>query len=157
MMFFCAVDRHHGGRSRMNYLHQFRQAFIAALHPLEVVASTQRVGTNIREYFTSHSQLIQDNNTLKLEAVEHKVMLQRCNTIEAENAHLRSLLNGNAPIIPKAILAEILHMGRDPFSNVIVINRGSQHNLKPGQAAVDANGVIGQITSAFIHLAARSP
>ena len=151
MMFFCAVSiAIMAVDARMNYLHQLRQAFIAALHPLEVVASTPGDwGRHIREYFTSHSQLIQDNNTLKLDAVEHKVMLQRLNTIEAENAHLRSLLNGNAPIIPKAILAEILHMGRDPFSNVIVINRGSQHNLKPGQAAVDANGVIGQITRVY--------
>jgi rod shape-determining protein MreC len=151
MMFFCAISiALMAIDSRLNYLHQLRQAFIAALHPLEVLASTpSEWGRNINHYFTSHNQLIKDNNFLKLQAVEHKVLLQRLSTIESENAHLRSLLNGNAPIIPKATLAEILHMGRDPFSNVIVINRGSSHQLKAGQAVVDANGVIGQITRVY--------
>lgn len=151
MMFFCAlsivlmaVD------SRLNYLAQFRQTFIAALHPLELIAQAPSDwGMNIRHYFTAHGRLLEENQTLKQEAVQHKVMLQRLQTIELENAHLRTLLQGNAPIIPKAILGEILHMGRDPFSNVIVVNRGTHHDVKAGQAVVDAEGVIGQVTRAF--------
>ncbi len=151
MMFFCALSiAIMAVDARLDYLHKLRQAFIAALHPLEVVASTpSEWGRNFNHYLTSHNQLIKDNNTLQLEAVEHKILLQRLSTIESENAHLRSLLNGNAPIIPKATLAEILHMGRDPFSNVIVVNRGSQHQLKAGQAVVDADGVVGQITRVY--------
>lgn len=151
MMFFCAlsivlmaVD------ARFDYLSQLRQTFIAALHPLEVIASTpSEWGRNIKSYLTAHNQLIKDNSALKIQAVEHKVMLQRLSSIQAENAHLRSLLKGSAPIIPKAILGEILHMGRDPFSNVIVVNRGSTHSVKAGQAVVDADGVIGQVTRVF--------
>lgn len=151
MMFFCAlsivlmaVD------SRLNYLAQFRQTFIAALHPLEMVANApSEWGMNIRQYFTSHNRLLVENQQLKQQAVEHKVMLQRLSTIELENSHLKTLLKGNAPLIPKAILGEILHMGRDPFSNVIVINRGTQHGVKAGQAVVDAEGVVGQVTRAF--------
>lgn len=151
MMFFCAlsivlmaID------SRLNYLAQFRQTFIAALHPLEMVANApSEWGMNIRQYFTSHNRLLVENQQLKQQAVEHKVMLQRLSTIELENAHLKTLLKGNAPLTPKAILGEILHMGRDPFSNVIVVNRGSQHGVKAGQAVVDAEGVVGQVTRAF--------
>ncbi|MDO8961538.1 MAG: rod shape-determining protein MreC [Methylophilus sp.] len=151
MMFFCAlsivlmaVD------SRLNYLAQFRQTFIAALHPLELIAQAPSDwGMNIRHYFTAHGRLLDENQALKQEAVQHKVLLQRLQTIELENAHLRTLLQGNAPIIPKAILGEILHMGRDPFSNVIVVNRGTHHDVKAGQAVVDAEGVIGQVTRAF--------
>lgn len=151
MMFFCAlsivlmaVD------SRLNYLAQFRQTFIAALHPLEMVANApSEWGLNIRQYFTSHNRLLVENQQLKQQAVEHKVMLQRLATIELENAHLKTLLKGNAPLIPKAILGEILHMGRDPFSNVVVVNRGSQHSVEAGQAVVDAQGVVGQVTRVF--------
>ncbi len=151
MVFFCAlsivlmaID------SRLNYLAQFRQTFIATLHPLEMIANApSEWGLNIRHYFTAHGRLLEENKALKLEAVEHKVMLQRLQTIELENSHLRTLLKGNAPIVPKAILGEILHMGRDPFSNVIVINRGSQHDVKAGQAVVDAEGVVGQVTRVF--------
>jgi rod shape-determining protein MreC len=76
-------------------------------------------------------------------------MLQRLSTIQAENVHLRSLLNGNIPIQPKAVLGEISHMGRDPFTHVVVVNRGSQHNIKAGQAVVDSVGVIGQVTRVY--------
>jgi rod shape-determining protein MreC len=151
MMFFCAlsivimaVD------SRFNYLAQVRQTFIAALHPLEVLANAPSAITlNISNYLTSHNALVKENKTLKLEAISHKVKLQQLNSLIAENAHLRSLLHGNAPIIPGAVLGEISHMGRDPFSNVIVVNRGSHHKIAAGQAVVDANGVIGQVTRVF--------
>jgi rod shape-determining protein MreC len=151
MMFFCAlsivlmaID------ARFSYLSQIRQAFIAALHPLEIVANApSEMALNLKNYFTAHNTLVDENQKLKLQAVEHMVLLQRLKTIEAENAHLRSLLKGNEPIIPNSVLGEILHMGRDPFSNVIVINRGTTNKVKAGQAVVDANGVIGQVTRAF--------
>ena len=151
MMFFCAlsivlmaID------ARFDYLSKIRQGFIAALHPLEVVANAPSdMALNLKNYFTSHNTLIEENQKLKLQAVEHMVLLQRLKTIESENAHLRSLLKGNEPIIPHAVLGEILHMGRDPFSNIIVINRGTTDKVTAGQAVVDAHGVIGQVTRAF--------
>jgi len=151
MMFFCAlsivlmaID------ARFDYLSKIRQGFIAALHPLEVVANAPSdMALNLKNYFTSHNTLIEENQKLKLQAVEHMVLLQRLKTIESENVHLRSLLKGNAPIIPNAVLGEILHMGRDPFSNIIVINRGTSDKVAAGQAVVDAHGVIGQVTRVF--------
>ena len=135
---------------RSNYLSQVRQAFIAALHPLEVVANAPSEWTrDMKKYFSEHNQLVQENYALKQQAFELQVMLQRLNTIQAENAHLRTLLNGNVPIQPKAILGEISHMGRDPFTHTVVVNRGSQHNIKAGQAVVDSKGVIGQVTRVY--------
>ena len=151
MVFFCslsiiamAVD------ARFNYLSHVRQAFIGALHPFEVMANAPSEWyRDVKKYFSVHNQLVQENYALKQQAFEHKVMLQRLNTIQAENVHLRSLLNGNIPIQPKAILGEISHTGRDPFTSVVVVNRGSQHNIKAGQAVVDSKGVIGQVTRVY--------
>jgi rod shape-determining protein MreC len=151
LVFFCAlsivimaVD------ARLNYLSQVRQAFIAALHPLEIVANAPGEWyRDINKYFSAHNQLVQENYALKQQAFEQQTKLQRFNTIQAENEHLRSLLNGNIPIQPKAVLGEISHMGRDPFTHVVVVNRGSQHNIKAGQAVVDSKGVIGQVTRVY--------
>jgi rod shape-determining protein MreC len=151
LVFFCAlsivimaVD------ARLNYLSQVRQAFIAALHPLEIVANAPgEWARDLKKYFSAHNQLVQENYVLKQQAFEHQVALQRLNTIQAENVHLRSLLNGNIPIQPKAVLGEISHMGRDPFTHVVVVNRGSQHSIKAGQAVVDSKGVIGQVTRVY--------
>jgi rod shape-determining protein MreC len=151
MVFFCALSISiMAVDARLNYLSQVRQAFIAALHPLEVVANAPSEWMrDSKKYFSAHNQLVQENYALKQQAFEQKVTLQRLTTIEAENTHLRTLLNGNIPIHPKAILGEISHMGRDPFTHTVVVNRGSQHNIKAGQAVVDSKGVIGQVTRVY--------
>jgi rod shape-determining protein MreC len=151
MVFFCALSVSIMAiDARLNYLSHVRQAFIAALHPLEVLANAPSEWyRDINKYFSVHNQLVQENYALKQQAFEHQVMLQRLSTIQAENVHLRSLLNGDIPIQPKAILGEISHMGRDPFTHTVVVNRGSQHNIKAGQAVVDSNGVIGQVTRVY--------
>ena len=151
MVFFCALSVSiMAVDARLNYLSQVRQAFIAALHPLEVVANApSEWARDLQKYFSAHNALVQENYALKEQAFEQKVLLQRLNTIETENSHLRSMLNGNIPIQPKAILGEISHMGRDPFTHTVVVNRGSQHNIKAGQAVVDSKGVIGQVTRVY--------
>ena len=151
MLFFCALSIiFMAVDARLNYLSQIRQAFIAALHPLEVVANAPSEWyRDINKYFSVHNQLVQENYALKQQAFEQKVMLQRLSTIDAENMHLRSLLNGNIPIQPRAVLGEISHMGRDPFTRTVVVNRGSQHTIKAGQAVVDSKGIIGQVTRVY--------
>ena len=151
MLFFCALSIiFMAVDARLNYLSQVRQGFIAALHPLEVLANAPSEWyRDIKKYFSVHNELVQENYVLKQQAFEHKVMLQRLNTINAENVHLRSLLNGDVPIHPNAVLGEISHMGRDPFTRIVVVNRGNQHNIKAGQAVVDSKGIIGQVTRVY--------
>jgi rod shape-determining protein MreC len=151
MVFFCALSIiFMAVDARLNYLSHIRQGFITALHPLEIVANAPSEWyRDIKKYFSVHNELVQENYALKQQAFEHKVMLQRLSTINAENAHLRSLLNGDLPIQPNAILGEISHMGRDPFTRTVVVNRGNQHSVKAGQAVVDSKGVIGQVTRVY--------
>lgn len=151
LMFFCSVSLlMMAADARFDYLRQLRQGFSAVMHPLEVLASAPNEwGRHINTYFTSHHRLIQENFKLRQQAVFDHAALQRLATVEAENTHLRSLLSGDTPMLPEATLGEVLHMGRDPFSNIITINRGSQHNVLPGQAVVDAEGVVGQITRVY--------
>lgn len=151
MVFYCAlsiilmaVD------ARLNYLSQLRQAFIGGLHPIERIANIpSEFIRDSGKYFSGHNELVQENYMLKQQAFQHKVKLQRLNTLKAENEHLRSLLGGDIPIHPRAILGDISHTGRDPFRNVVIVNRGSQHNIQAGQAVVDSKGVIGQVTRVY--------
>jgi rod shape-determining protein MreC len=151
MVFYCAlsivimaVD------ARLNYLSQIRQAFIGGLHPIERIANIpSELIRDSAKYFSVHNELVQENYMLKQQAFEHEVKLQRLLTLEAENEHLRSLLGGDIPIHPRAILGDISHTGRDPFRNVVIVNRGSQHNIQAGQAVVDSKGVIGQVTRVY--------
>jgi rod shape-determining protein MreC len=59
------------------------------------------------------------------------------------------LLGAAQAISQSARLGEILHMGRDPFSQKMVVNLGSRQNIKAGQAVIDGDGIIGQVTRVY--------
>ena len=50
-------------------------------------------------------------------------------------------------------LAEVLYAARDPFSQRIVIDKGTQNDVQNGQPVIDAAGVVGQVTRAYPMLA----
>lgn len=136
--------------SQLNYLSQLRQVFIGGLHPLEKIANTpSELINDSKKYFSVHNKLVKENYTLKQQAFENKIRLQRLNTLQVENEHLRSLLGGDIPIHPRAVLGDISHTSRDPFRNVVIVNRGSHHSILPGQAVVDSKGVLGQVTRVY--------
>lgn len=150
-LFYCAlsvvmmaVD------ARLNYLSHLRQAFIGGLHPLEAIANAPSEWLrDTQKYFSAHNALLQENYALKQQNFEQSVLLQSLNTLKAENEHLRNLLKADIPIHPKAVLGEITHTSRDPFTNLVIVNRGSQHHIQAGQAVVDARGVVGQVTRVY--------
>ena len=66
--------------------------------------------------------------------------------MEAENAQLRKLLETAQRMESKAAMAEILHVPRDPFNRKVMLDKGSQSGIQPGQVVVDDVGVVGQVT-----------
>lgn len=141
---FMAAD------SQLNYLSKVRLTLVGAVHPLEALANMPSDWyRNTTTYFSSHNSLIKENAMLKAQHFQQSVVLQRLTTIEAENNHLRSLLNTKFTTKQTATLGEIIHMGRDPFTHKVVVNRGSSQGIVEGQAVVDAAGVIGQVTRVY--------
>lgn len=136
--------------SRLHYLVEVRQGFVALLHPLQVVANAPfDLYYSAAEYVTTHTTLVEDNRKLSRQALDDGAKLQRLHELEVENEHLRSLLGASQVIAQPARLGEILHMGRDPFSQKMVVNLGSRQSITAGQAVVDGDGVIGQVTRVY--------
>lgn len=141
---FMAVD------SQLDYLAKVRLTLVAVVHPLEVLANMPSEWyRDTTTYFSSHNSLIKENVALKVQNFQQSVILQRLVTIEAENNHLRSLLNANPTPQQTSTLGEIVHMVRDPFTHKVIVNRGSSQGIVEGQAVVDAAGVIGQVTRVY--------
>lgn len=140
--------------ARFRYLDALRQTVAAALYPLQRLATAP--GTlvgDISAFFVTQSALQSENAQLKQQSLVNAGLLQRQLALEAENAHLRQLLDARERVGGSAQLAQILYAGRDPFTHRIVIDRGSQHQVKAGQAVVDAQGVVGQVTRVYPWLA----
>lgn len=136
--------------ARLHTLNEIRQGFSAMLHPLEVVANSPLVlYRQARDHLASRNALMLENRKLRQANLYYGAELQRYQALEAENAHLRGLL-GTQPHLPQpSLTAEIMHANRNPFTHKVIVDRGAQHGVTPGQAAVDELGVIGQVTRVY--------
>lgn len=135
--------------TRFKYLAEIRQAFSTAIYPLQKLANApSAVYSGISEFFLSHN-LIEENEHLKQQRLADSGQLQRLQALEAENAQLRKLLQTAQRIEGQVVMAEILHVPRDPFNRKVVLDKGSQGGIQPGQVVVDDAGVVGQITRIY--------
>ncbi len=136
--------------ARFKYLETFRLSLSVVIYPLQVLATAPGlILDRVSDFFATHSYLADENARLKQQNLLNAAQLQRYQALEEENNHLRRLLKARDGFQGNATLAEILYSGRDLFSRRIVIDKGRQDNVKPGEAVVDDTGVIGQVTRAY--------
>jgi rod shape-determining protein MreC len=62
------------------------------------------------------------------------------------NARLAALLDLRARHAESATAVKVLYSGRDPFSQKVFVDRGTDAGLAPGEAVIDSYGVVGQVT-----------
>lgn len=136
--------------SRLQYLTALRQDLVALLQPLQTLANAPaQLYRNTDEYFTAHHNLLNENRQFKQQLLKQDIALQRLSTLMLENEHLRNLLQANKALEESSIVGEIVHIGRDPFTKKVIVNRGANDNVVAGAAVVDAVGVIGQVTRTY--------
>lgn len=136
--------------SRMHALTIVRQAVGTVLYPFQVVALMPRdVAYKMGDYFTSLHTVQNQNDALRRQQVLNAQLLQQERQIAAENNQLRNLLNMQQRISSKSLVGEILYDARDPFTRKIILNRGTQQGVAPGQPVIDDIGIVGQVTRVF--------
>ncbi len=135
---------------RWHYLVGMRQSLQTLFYPLQLLANAPtQIYRDTSEYFSTHERLLNENQQLKQRDLKQAIALQKLNLLAVENAHLRVLLAAQSALKESSVAAEILHVGRDPFTRKVLINRGQNHKILPGMAVVDAAGVIGQVTRVY--------
>jgi rod shape-determining protein MreC len=136
--------------SRLQYLGSLREHLMVVLQPLQLIANApSMLYESTNEYFSTHHRLLNENQLLRKQALIQAISLQKMKTLQLENTNLRELLQANQSLEEFSQLGEILHVGRDPFTKKIIVNRGSVHHVVEGAAVVDAKGVIGQVTRTY--------
>lgn len=136
--------------ARFNQLAWLRQTLAVLAHPLQLLANSPAVlAQRSGEFFVTQTQLADENARLRQQRLENAAQLLRYQSLQAENAYLRKLFNTQQTLNESAILAEVLYAGRDPFTRRIVVDKGSTHGVKAGQAAIDDVGLVGQVTRVY--------
>lgn len=135
---------------RFKTLDLLRATIATALYPLQQLAyrPVEFIG-GASEYFSSLATVQGENRELRDKQLATANQILRQEHLELENQRLRALLDMRNRQATRGQVAEILYAARDPFSRRVFIDKGLQHELRPGQVVVDDAGVIGQITRAY--------
>ena len=133
--------------ARFRYVDGLRSAFALVAYPLQRAATAPiDFFSAVGNYFSTQARLVEDNATLRARTLELSQSAQRYEAAEAEAAQLRRLIGAAEKIEVKAMPAEVLYAGRDPYSHKVFINLGAKQGVKPGSPVADEVGVVGQVT-----------
>jgi len=140
--------------NRFDYLASLRQIAAVAVYPLQrVAAAPASIVRRIGDFFTTHGSLREDNARLARESYESAALLLQLKALQVENVQLRELLDARQRLGIELASAEVLYAARDPFTRKVIVDRGSQHDVRAGQPVVDNRGLVGQVTRAYPWLA----
>jgi rod shape-determining protein MreC len=132
---------------RNQYLVGVRKTLAVVLHPIQVLVSAPfEISRSMSESMTSRSELTAENERLNRESLVLNARVQTMSALQAENARLRALLDSTEKVGDNVLIAEIVSVDMNPYRNMILVNKGSKDDAYVGQAVIDADGVVGQIT-----------
>lgn len=135
---------------RFHTLEWARLGVATALWPAQRLAGMPvEAAGDASDYFSSLAKLQAENAELRRRQLATANRLLRQDHLEQENMRLRALLDMKTRQPADGRIAEILYAARDPFSRRVVIDKGIQAGIAPGQAVIDDIGVLGQVTRAF--------
>lgn len=133
--------------ARFRYVEGLRSWLALAAYPLQRAATAPiDLLMSIGGYFSTQASLIEENARLRERALANSQDAQRYQAAQAEAAELRRLIGAGEKLPVQAVPAEVLYLGRDPFSHKLFIDRGSVQGIKAGSPVADDTGVIGQVT-----------
>ena len=131
---------------RFNHLEVVRSNISLAISPLRSLVSLPATAGNwMSEWFTAHTELLEENEKLKDQSRILSARLQKLEILAEENARLRSLLGSSRKIADDVIVAELLSVDQNPYRQLIEINRGTSEGVEIGNAVIDDFGVMGQV------------
>lgn len=136
------------------HLTNVRKGLSVLLLPVEILVSAPfEIGSTMSEAMDTRADLREENRRLKQDALIQNARLQRMAALEAENARLRALLDSTEKVGDSILIAEIVSVDMNPYRNMIVVNKGGQDGVYVGQAVIDADGIVGQISRDRVYTA----
>jgi rod shape-determining protein MreC len=136
--------------ARFRTLEIVRGVLGAGLYPLQRAALVPRdLFMGAADLAVSSTTLRIDNDKLRAKNLQLSQQANQVAELNAENGHLRALLELSTRATTQSTPAEIQYDTRDPFTQKVVIGRGSQQGITDGSPVVNEDGVIGQVTRLY--------
>lgn len=131
---------------REHHLESVRAVLAAMVSPLQYALGLPlAAGDWVSEALATRQKLEAENASLRDRQLLLEARLQKMAALETENRRLRKLLDSSFKIGERVLIAELMAVDLEPFSQEIVINKGALHGVYEGQPLLDAQGVLGQV------------
>jgi rod shape-determining protein MreC len=135
---------------RFHTLDVLRQGISVITDPLQRLAqSPLRLASDSSAYFRELESLQTENSSFRADQLATVPKLTRLQELEAENTHLRNLLELREHDMADGQAASILYTARDPFARRVYLDKGLNQGLQAGQPVIDIAGIVGQVTRVF--------
>ncbi|MDB4512210.1 rod shape-determining protein MreC [Arenicella sp.] len=133
--------------ARTNWLNNLRNVLAVSLTPIQVLASIPAsIGSVLSDALSSDPDIDIAYKNLRNEYFQLKSETLLLRTLQDENRDLRTLLDASERLNEKVTLAELINVSIDPYNHRILVGRGIRDGVYAGQAVIDDQGVIGQVT-----------
>ncbi len=134
---------------RQHYLATARDWLSGAAYPIQwAVQAPLEAWDSLTGYFESRTRIEAENVKLEADNLVLRLRQMRFEALEKENLRLREMREGSARVVQRTLVAEIVRVDLDRLRQRVLINRGTLDGAFRGQAALDANGIFGQVTRA---------
>ena len=136
---------------RFHTLEWVRASVAALLWPAQKIAYVPvDATTDLGDYFSTLHALKLENEQLRRRELDTANRLLRQQHLEEENRRLRALLDMRERQPAEGKVAEILFSARDPFTRKVIVDKGTNAGIEPGQPVIDELGVLGQVTRTYM-------
>jgi len=133
--------------ARFRYVDGLRSWLALAAYPLQRAATWPiDIALSVGGYFSTQASLIEENERLRAQVLANVQDAQAYHALQAEATELRRTIGAAEKLPVQAMPAEVLYLGRDPYSHKLFIDRGSVQGVRPGSPVADDTGVVGQVT-----------
>ena len=139
---------------RVGALNDVRLVVKTVLVPIEAIASAP-VGMFdwAQEVTRSRSSLELDREQLQLENERLRIEQLELQSLQAENAELRRLLDVSQRQPARLLQGQVQSISTDPFIHQVTISRGSNAGVEEGFPVLSAEGLVGQVIAVYPHAA----
>jgi len=133
--------------ARSNWLNTPRNVLSVILQPVQTIASVPAViGRFLSGAISAEPDIKIAYDNLRNEYFKLKSEALLLRSLRDENKNLRLLLDASQRLKEKITLGELINVSIDPYNHRVLVARGLNNGVYVGQAVIDDQGVIGQVT-----------
>lgn len=134
--------------SRLGTFVKIRNYMDTAVSPFYFLANGPRkVLDSVSETLATRQQLELENRALRQELLLKNSDILLLGQFKQENARLRELLGSPLRQDEYKMVTQVMSTGSDPYSDQVVIDKGSDNGVYEGQPVISDKGVVGQVVA----------